>query len=155
MCSKLRNVKHWCKTSRSKSKLRPLWDKFTAKLRGHIQYYSVSLNSDGVSSFVYQAVHIFFKWINHRSQRKSMSWEQFSMFLKAFPAPVVKICHHLFWFCVVKWTIMSLEGWFFLPAIWVMSDRQPITLIGYDGLELGTRLSDRFGLPPSLITISA
>jgi group II intron reverse transcriptase/maturase len=96
LCSKLRNVKHWCKTSRSKCKLRPLWDQFRTKLRGHIQYYGVSLNLDGVTEFVHQATHTFFKWINRRSQRKSMSWEQFNMFLKAFPAPAVKICHHLF-----------------------------------------------------------
>jgi Retron-type reverse transcriptase len=94
--SKLRNVKYWCKTNRCKHKLRPLWDTFNSKLRGHIQYYGMSLNLDSVNKFVYQATHIFFKWINRRSQKKSLNWEQFSLFLKAFPSPKVKICHQLF-----------------------------------------------------------
>jgi RNA-directed DNA polymerase len=95
LCSKLKNVKHWCKTSRSKCRLRPLWDKFRIKLRGHIQYYGVTFNSDGVNRFVCHATGIFFKWINRRSQRRSLNWEQFEMFRKAFPLPAAKICHHL------------------------------------------------------------
>ena len=95
-CSKLRNVKHWCKTNRCKHKLHPLWNTFNSKLRGHIQYYGISLNLDSVNRFVCQATHIFFKWMNRRSQKKSMNWEQFKLFLKAFPSPKVKVCHQLF-----------------------------------------------------------
>ena len=94
--SKLRKVKLWCKMNKDKYRLRQLWGAFNIKLRGHIQYYGVSLNSDSVSGFVHQATGIFFKWINRRSQRKSMTWEQFSVFRKAFPGPESKICHHLF-----------------------------------------------------------
>jgi RNA-directed DNA polymerase len=94
--SKLRRVKHWCKTYKDKYKLRVLWDTFNSKLRGHIQYYGVSLNSDKVYEFVHQATGIFFQWINRRSQRKSMTWEQFNEFRKAFPSVTVKTCHNLF-----------------------------------------------------------
>jgi group II intron reverse transcriptase/maturase len=94
--SKLRKVKYWCKANKDKRKLRVLWDTFNAKLRGHIQYYGVSLNSDSVYEFVHQATGIFFKWANRRSQRKSMTWEQFNTFRRAFPSPKVSICHHLF-----------------------------------------------------------
>lgn len=95
-CSKLRNVKHWCKTNRCKHRLRPLWDTFNSKLRGHIQYYGISLNLDSVNKFVRQATRIFFKWMNRRSQKKSMNWEQFNLFIKAFPPPKVKVCHRLY-----------------------------------------------------------
>jgi group II intron reverse transcriptase/maturase len=94
--SKLQKVKFWCKQNNNKCKLLPLWIKFNSKVRGHIQYYGVSLNSDKVNSFAHQSMGIFFKWINRRSQRKSMTWEQFCKFRKAFPPPKVKICHHLF-----------------------------------------------------------
>jgi RNA-directed DNA polymerase len=94
--SKLRKVKQWCKENKDKSRLRPLWLTFNSKLRGHIQYYGVSLNSDRVYSFVHQATGIFFKWINRRSQRKSMTWEQFSTFRKAFPSPEVSTRHILY-----------------------------------------------------------
>ncbi|MBP9727548.1 MAG: group II intron reverse transcriptase/maturase [Gammaproteobacteria bacterium] len=96
LCSKLGKVKQWCKTNRHKGKLRALWDIFNAKIRGHIQYYGVTFNTRCVSKFVYQATRIFFKWINRRSQRKSMTWEQFQKFQKAFPQPKVKIRHALF-----------------------------------------------------------
>jgi group II intron reverse transcriptase/maturase len=94
--SKLRNVKSWCKQNKDKSKLVPLWKTFNSKLRGHVQYYGVSLNSDQVYSFVHQATGIFFKWINRRSQRKSMNWEQFKKFRKVFPGPEITIHHHLY-----------------------------------------------------------
>jgi len=94
--SKLRKVKFWCKTNKDKCTLRALWDTFNSKIRGHIQYYGVSFNLYSVNEFIYQATGIFFKWINRRSQRKSMNWEQFSKFRKAFPTPAVRICHKLY-----------------------------------------------------------
>ncbi len=94
--AKLRNVKQWCKQNKDKHRLVPLWKTFNSKIRGHIQYYGVSLNSDQVSSFVYQATGIFFKWINRRSQRKSMNWEQSNQFRKAFPPTKVFTVHGLY-----------------------------------------------------------
>ena len=94
--SKLSKVKLWCKTNKDKHKLRTLWDTFNSKLRGHVQYYGVSLNSDKVYAFVYQATGIFFKWINRRSQRKSMTWEQFNQFRRAYPPTPVGTRHHLY-----------------------------------------------------------
>jgi RNA-directed DNA polymerase len=95
-CSKLNKVKQWCQKNRHKSKLKALWDIFNAKLRGHIQYYGVSLNAQYVNEFVHQATCIFFKWIKRRSQRKSISWDQFNRFRRAFPQPKVKVYHALF-----------------------------------------------------------
>jgi group II intron reverse transcriptase/maturase len=94
--AKLRKVKLWCRTNKDKQRLQPLWNTFNSKLRGHIQYYGVSLNSDRVYSFVHQATGIFFKWINRRSQRKSMNWEQFCKFRRAVPAAEISIRHRLF-----------------------------------------------------------
>jgi group II intron reverse transcriptase/maturase len=94
--SKLRRVKLWCKMHKDKGKLRQLWDIFNSKLNGHIRYYGVSLNSDRVGSFIHQAMGIFFKWMNRRSQRKSMTWEQFDMFRRSFPPAKAAIHHQLF-----------------------------------------------------------
>jgi len=94
--AKLRKVKLWCRLNKDKQRLLPLWKTFNAKLRGHVEYYGVSLNSDHVYSFVYQATGIFFKWINRRSQRKSFNWEQFEKFREAHPGVKVTTRHHLF-----------------------------------------------------------
>jgi len=96
LSAKLGKVKLWCRINKDKHKLRALWKIFNAKLRGHIQYYGVSLNLEQVNNFVYQATCIFFKWINRRSQRKSMNWEQFNKFQKAFPPVRVSIRYRLF-----------------------------------------------------------
>lgn len=94
--NKLKNVKEWVKSKRHKMKLTILWKRFCAKLRGHNQYYGVSHNHEQVSLFFHEATKIFFKWINRRSQRKSMTWNKFRKFMKANPRPQPVIVHKLF-----------------------------------------------------------
>ena len=94
--SKLRKVKDWIKANRHKEKLKPLWITFRLKLRGHGRYYGVSHNVEGVRRFYQEAVRIFFKWINRRSQRKSLTWEQFNRFIQIYPAPRAKVYQSLF-----------------------------------------------------------
>jgi RNA-directed DNA polymerase len=94
--AKLNKVTEWIKQIRNEKPLKEIWKTFTAKLRGHVQYYGVSHNAEAVGDFLYQAKRIFFKWINRRSQRKSFNWEKFNLFLKDNPLPAVKIVHRLF-----------------------------------------------------------
>ena len=93
--SKLKKVNDWCKDIRNKYKLPVIWKSFCSKLRGHIQYYGVSFNTQAVSTFIWQSVKIMFKWLNRRSQRKSFTWEKFNMFIERNPLPKVKIYHIL------------------------------------------------------------
>lgn len=96
MKRKLANVKAWVKTNRSKIKLNDLWRTFVSKLRGHVQYYSVSFNIHSVQCFCWEATRIVFKWLNRRSQKKSFTWEKFQKFIERNPLPKIKICHPLF-----------------------------------------------------------
>jgi group II intron reverse transcriptase/maturase len=96
LVSKLKNVNKWMKENRNKMKLVPLWKIFCAKLRGHIQYYGVSFNSLHVKTFIEKSKRFFYKWINRRSQRKSMNWEKFGMFLIKHPMPTMITKHKLF-----------------------------------------------------------
>ena len=93
---KLTKVNLWCKHNRSKAPLRELWKNFCSKLRGHIQYYSVSYNYRAVHNFVKRSLNIFLKWLNRRSQKKSMNYDQFEQYRRRFPPPPIKICHALF-----------------------------------------------------------
>ena len=93
---KLKRVSLWARAVRSRYRLRKIWQIFCSKLRGHIQYYGVSFNSQAVQTFVHHATRILFKWLNRRSQRRSFNWEQFQLFLAANPLPRVTICHALF-----------------------------------------------------------
>ena len=93
--NKLRKVAEWAKRARNMP-LGLVWKMLTAKLRGHIQYYGVSHNYEQVKYFLYETTRIMFKWLNRRSQRKSFTWEQFSLYIKRNPLPKVKIAHQLF-----------------------------------------------------------
>jgi group II intron reverse transcriptase/maturase len=93
MNSKLKRVTAWFKEIRNTQSLKWIWKIFTAKLRGHIQYYGVSHNIRMVRIFFNQAKKIAFKWINRRSQRKSFTWEKFNLYMEANPLPTERIVH--------------------------------------------------------------
>ena len=69
---------------------------FVSKLRGHLNYYGVSFNVEMVSKFLLKAKMIFFKWMNRRSQKRSLNWAEFSKFMKLFPLPAVKVQYKLY-----------------------------------------------------------
>ncbi len=94
--TKIKRVANWIKEKRNTIKLVPLWKTFCSKLRGHIQYYGVSFNFEYIKAFVEEAVRIFFKWINRRSQNPSMTWKKFDMFRTKYPLPALTIKHRLF-----------------------------------------------------------
>jgi RNA-directed DNA polymerase len=94
--AKLCSISEWCRAMRSKDLSRETWPVFCMKLRGHIQYFSVSFNTDTVERFVRQSTKIFFKWMNRRSQRKSMTWKKYNLFLGKFGVPTVRLVHRLF-----------------------------------------------------------
>jgi len=94
--SKLNRVKLWAKQVKDKAPLGEIWRIFCIKLRGHIQYYSVSFNLGMVGKFLQKARKIIFKWLNRRSQRKSMCWEKFNAYTTLHPLPVVRVVHRMF-----------------------------------------------------------
>ena len=96
MKTKLKRVNEWAKQVRHEKPMKELWQIFKAKLRGHIQYYGVSHNSDGVKTFLYKATEIVFKWLNRRSQRKSFTWDRFLLYMAKDPLPTSEIVHPLF-----------------------------------------------------------
>ncbi len=64
-------------------------------LRGHIQYYGVSGNSHAVASYIHHAGGLLFKWLNRRSQRRSLNWERFAAVIRPL-LPRARIVHDLY-----------------------------------------------------------
>ena len=89
--AKLAALGQWLKDNRAKMRTPELWDKFCEKLRGHYAYYGVTDNSPGICRFCYEARRLLFKWLNRRSQRHSMTWEQFDLMDQRFPLPRPRI----------------------------------------------------------------
>ena len=93
---KLKRVNLWAKKIRDVCKLKDIWKLFCLKLAGHIRYFGVSFNTQGVKRFVCEAVRILFRWLNRRSQKKSFTWEEFMLFMNNYPVPKARIWHKLY-----------------------------------------------------------
>ena len=63
-------------------------------LAGHLQYYAVRGNSRSVRTYVFRAGRLLFKWLNRRSQRRSINWARFAAVLRAL-LPPPRILHSL------------------------------------------------------------
>lgn len=64
-------------------------------VRGHGQYYGVSDNLCGIRRYYLAASRILFKWLNRRSQRRSVTWERFNGILaRELPRP--RIVHNFY-----------------------------------------------------------
>jgi len=82
--------KEWIKRSRS-VKLPDLLVVLRRKLRGYWNYYGVRGNSRMLAKYDLKAKQILFKWLNRRSQRRSMTWAQFGERLKHWDLPSPRI----------------------------------------------------------------
>jgi group II intron reverse transcriptase/maturase len=92
---KLKEVKEWIKSVRNVETLDEWWPMLKAKLAGHIHYYGISGNYKAISQFRYRVILIALKWINRRSQKKSMTWDQYQRYLEKNPLPKARICFAL------------------------------------------------------------
>ena len=91
---KLRNslatFTQWCKKSRHLA-VRKLFPLLKPKLRGYYQYYGVIGNLDSLREFFEQSKKILWKWLNRRSQRRSLTWQGFADLLDYFQVPRPRI----------------------------------------------------------------
>jgi RNA-directed DNA polymerase len=94
--AKINEIYLWFKKIRSFVELRECWPVIAAKLRGHYQYYGISGNTRGIRNYHRAMIKIIYKWINRRSQKKSMNWDQFNVYLAKYPLPRPRITFKLY-----------------------------------------------------------
>lgn len=76
---------------------RTMLDYVRLHLRGYEQYYGVSGNSGPLRAYFRQAAKLLFKWLNRRSQRKSLTWARFLQLWKdGYIIPKAQIVHNLY-----------------------------------------------------------
>jgi RNA-directed DNA polymerase len=92
---KLKELNAWLKKIRNIVPMREWWDKVKAKVRGHFNYFGINGNYRSLNQFYKQVLSICFRWINRRSQKKSMNWEKFLQYLMWNPLPIPRIYHDL------------------------------------------------------------
>jgi len=82
--------KEWCKIMRCK-RLRSLFPKLIAKLRGYTNYYGLTGNYSSLSQFYINVKKILYKWLNRRSQRRSFNRVEFDACWKRYGVPKPRI----------------------------------------------------------------
>lgn len=85
-------INDWLKNVRNLVKREEWWKVFRLKLLGHYRYYGVSGNMQALKKFYYLTSELAYKWLNRRSQKKSISHSQFIRYLK-ITLPEPKIYH--------------------------------------------------------------
>jgi group II intron reverse transcriptase/maturase len=79
----LKRVVQWCRWHRHEP-VAQQGKQLSAKLRGHYQYYGVTGNAAALQRFWYEVKRGWFKWLNRRNPRATMTWEAF------YALPVVR-----------------------------------------------------------------
>jgi group II intron reverse transcriptase/maturase len=86
--SGLQACKEWLKKHRN-LRLSELLATMKRKIRGHFNYFRAIGNVTSLWTFHKGVTELLYKWLNRRSQRRSLTWEQLNRLLKAvmFPTP--------------------------------------------------------------------
>ena len=61
------------------------------RIRGHFNYFGVSGNIISLKKLAARAKRAWFKWLNRRSQRSSLTWDRYIDLLRDFPLPKPRI----------------------------------------------------------------
>jgi len=94
--AKCREMNDWLRSIRNLVKTKDWWKILCAKLRGHYQYYGVSENYAGIVRFYQHTIKMVRKWLNRRSQKRKMGWDNFLNYLEHYPLPKPRIAHSFY-----------------------------------------------------------
>ena len=86
----------WLKENRNQLPLPELWVKVRQKLLGHYRYYGVTDNFKKLQEYRWRVEGLLYKWLNRRSQKRSMNWETFNRYLKCYRLPAPRIYVNVF-----------------------------------------------------------
>ena len=88
----LKTVGEWCRVNRHND----VADQYRAlvlKIKGHCQYYGITGNASMLNAFRDGVQKLWWKWLNRRSQRNDMTWQDFNLMRKAYPLPIPIAVH--------------------------------------------------------------
>jgi group II intron reverse transcriptase/maturase len=92
LCRSIQSISQWCRANRClavKEQRRML----AAKLRGHYAYYGITGNFRCLEQFFQRTRETWFKWLNRRSDKRSLYWWQYLRYLHLHPLPYPRIAH--------------------------------------------------------------
>ncbi|GGA16968.1 hypothetical protein GCM10008018_71670 [Paenibacillus marchantiophytorum] len=93
--AKVKDIKAWIRSNRHKAEAE-FMGTLRSKLVGHYNYYGVSDNIKGITSYLRAVKRLVLKWRNRRSQKISFTEEKFAKFMTRNPFPKPHITVNLF-----------------------------------------------------------
>ena len=95
LAGKLKSFNQWLKNARNLSTMEEWWKFVRLKLIGHYNYFGINGNMRCLKQYYNRAKSICFKWLNRRSQKKSMTWKQFLKYIQWNPLPEPRVYHKI------------------------------------------------------------
>jgi group II intron reverse transcriptase/maturase len=81
------DLNDWLKCNRNRYTTDKIWNHIKSVLRGHFNYFGLDCNRPKLCHFYYAVSGLLFKWLNRRSQRKSIDGAKFKRMLLRNPLP--------------------------------------------------------------------
>lgn len=91
----LKNSKAWLRENLT-TPAPEVMRKLTIKLNGYYRYYGITDNSSSLSLFANEVKSQLYWMFNRRSQKGSMNWDKYVLFLKKYPLPKPKVYVSIF-----------------------------------------------------------
>jgi hypothetical protein len=88
----------WLKKIGNQLALQDWWPMLKAKLTEHYNHFGISGNYRCLLRFYKSICSLTVKWINRRSQKKSMTFEWYVNYLQLNPLTISRICYALYTF---------------------------------------------------------
>lgn len=88
----LNNVYETCRDHRHE-KVKKQHRRLKSKMQGIYNYFGIRGNFINIHTVYRHALLSWYKWLNRRSQRQSLTWQGYKDLLKQFPLPKPKIVH--------------------------------------------------------------
>ncbi len=82
----LRDFSEWCKENRNE-RIRKQATAVALKLKGHYNYFGLAGNYRSLAQYYEAVLHIWYRWLNRRSQRRSYNWAEFKRMTKVYGIP--------------------------------------------------------------------
>ena len=86
----LKRVADWCKLNRHQE-IRDQWQALARKLRGHFEYFGITGNYEAIQRYREAVIRIWQKWLNRRSSRARLKWDEMLRLLGRYPLPQPRI----------------------------------------------------------------
>lgn len=92
----LMSLNLWLRRIRNACSVKEWWKLLLVKIQGHFRYYGISGNFRFLKRFLNEVRGLVLKWLNRRSQKKTIIWVDMPEYLKRHPLPTPRIYHDLY-----------------------------------------------------------